>query len=55
MNIIAVQVRPSTPPPLDAGLETWARAVILSPAGFGATPAEGRIVAELLADVEAGR
>lgn len=52
MNIVSSPLRPSAEPPLDSDLEDWARQLILDPA---ADERERRIVAQLLADVEAQR
>lgn len=52
MNILTVDVRPRTEPPLDSDLEDWARRFVLDPA---TDDRERRIVAQLLADVEAAR
>ena len=54
-HILAPPIRPSAEPPVDGDLETWARNFILSPATTDQERAERRIVAQLLADVEAAR
>jgi hypothetical protein len=50
-----ITLRPRTASPIDSDLETWARNFILSPAANEQERRERRIVAELLADVEASR
>lgn len=55
MPILAPSPRPPAEPPLNSDLETWARGFILSPATTPQERHERFVVAQVLADVEAGR